>query len=227
MGKDNLLHLGKRLDPRLPVCTCGGLEWVWASTEGQGTVTPCAACASARIIRQFGGEAQTWANWRRRAELEAAAIQLRAWFSGWKAERLWACLLHAPDGKDNFGSGKSHACQATAHEWAGHGMAVRYLVWQEHLEALRAEFDSDGPRSGPVAEFDGLLILDDVGTEKDSEWATEQITGTTGWRYRHHLPTLMTTNLVSERFRARYTRLYSRCHEGIVIPWWAPDWRRR
>jgi DNA replication protein DnaC len=78
-----------------------------------------------------------------------------------------------------------------------------------------------------VAEFDGLLILDDVGTEKDSEWATEQITGTTGWRYRHRLPTLMTTNLVSERFRARYTRLYSRCHEGVVIPWWAPDWRRR
>jgi len=37
----------------------------------------------------------------------------------------------------------------------------------------------------------------------------------------------MTTNLVSERFRARYTRLYSRCHEGVVIPWWAPDWRRR
>lgn len=227
MAKDNLLRLGKRADPKLPACVCGGTGYVRVSDEGQGTVSPCAGCASARIVRQFGGEPQTWENWHQRPELETAVKQLRAWFSGWRVDRLWACLLLAPKAKDNFGSGKSHACQATAHEWASRGFGVRYVVWEEHLERLREQFDNDQARVVPAADFDGLVILDDVGTEKDTDWALEQLTGVTGWRYRHALPTVITTNLDPDHFRDRYPRLYSRCHEGVVIPWWAPDWRRR
>jgi hypothetical protein len=227
MDKSNVMPLGRRLEPSLPGCNCDGTGYVRVTEEGQGIVAPCVGCASRRIVAQFGGEPQTWANWRLRPELENSVVVLRAWFSGWRADRLWACLLHAPDRKDNFGSGKSHACQATAHEWAGHGLAVRYVVWQEHLEALREQFDSEGPRLSSLAEFDGLLILDDLGLEKDSPWTQEQLGAVTDWRYRHKLPTLVTTNLDTKALGARYPRLYSRCHEGVVIPWWAPDWRRR
>ena len=218
-------------DPSLAPCTCeDGFGWSLDGAQGPDglpTMRPCIGCVARNIVRQFGEEPRTWANWQARRELAQAVKQLRTWPAAWRNDRLWACLLHAPNGKDNFGSGKSHACQATAHEFAALGLRVRYAVWDEYLEGLRAQFGEDRPHEAPLAEFDGLLIVDDMGKEKDSAWTQERVGGVTDWRYRHRLPTLMATNLDKQALEQRYPRLYSRCHEGLVIPWWAPDWRRR
>jgi hypothetical protein len=218
----------RRTDPGLPPCGCDGSGWSMTGTgpDGRPTARPCAGCVSARLVRQFG-EARTWATWTERAELRTAVKQLRGWLEHWRADRVWACLLHASSGKANFGTGKSHACQAVAHEWAVEGIRPRYVTVPDYLAGLRADFDSERPSAASLAEFDGLLILDDLGLEKRTEWTQEQLEAVGDWRYRHRLPTLIASNLDKRALDSRYPRLVDRCHEGLVIEWGATSWRRR
>jgi hypothetical protein len=217
-------------DAGLAACTCAdGLGWSLDGApgpDGLPTMRRCIGCVEKNIVRQFGEEPRTWLNWQPRPELELAVEQLRSWPNAWRSDRLWGCLLHAPDEQGNYGAGKSHAAQATAHEFAAMGLMVRYVMWVEYLSGLRSQFGEDGTRATPLAEFDGLLIMDDLGAEQQSAWKQECVKLVTDLRYRRRLPTLIATNLDVPVIEKRYPGLYSRCHEGLVIPWWAPDWRQ-
>ena len=218
-------------DPRLPACVCDGSGWSLTGApgpDGLPTIRRCPGCAAVRLVRQFG-EARTWAQWVPRPELAAAVANLRSFLPRWHSERLWACLLYAQTDKPNFGSGKTHALQALAHEFVERGVGARYIVADRYLENLRARFDGEYSlsASAALAESDGLVVLDDLGLEKPSEWTQEQVESLADWRYRHRLPTLLATNLEKTRLEARYPRLVDRCHEGLVIAWSAPSWRRR
>lgn len=228
MDQMNVVAL-RRADAGLPACTCDGSGWSFDGTpgpDGRPTVRRCQGCASTRVVRQFG-EVRTWGQWKARPELGAAVASLRTFAETWARDRIWACLLHAPNGQANFGTGKTHACQAVAHDFVAQGLGVRYTAVPDHLEALRAAFGDDSIRVSDLAEFDGLVILDDLGLEKCTEWTQEQIEQLGDWRYRHRLPSLIASNLDKRALEARYPRFVDRCHEGLVISWGASSWRRR
>lgn len=210
----------------LPPCEpgCDGTGWYPSCDEhGRECVRPCPACQSRRLVAQFGCEVCTWASWVARPELAAAIEQLRSWRGGHE----WACLLHAGEGQLNRGAGKSHAMQATAHEWAARGVPVRYTAVPDLLERHRAAIGDASVRAPELEEFEGLLLLDDLGVGKATPWTQEILERLADFRRRHHLATLISTNKDLPRVEQEYPRLVDRCFEGLVIEWQAPSWRRR
>jgi hypothetical protein len=214
----------------LPGCTpgCNGTGWYpSADDKGREIVKPCPGCQSRRLVGQFGTEVCTWSNWEYRRELESVVEQLR----GWRGGEEWACLLHAGELRryplGNRGSGKSHAMQATAHEWAQRGRTVRYTAVPDLIEQHREAIGDDSVGVPAVAEFDGLLLLDDLGVGKVTPWVQEILERLADYRRRHLLPTLISTNKDLGRLEGEFPRLVDRCFEGLVIEWQASSWRRR
>lgn len=214
-------------DEKVKGCQCDGTGWiVYDDAEGRGFARRCPACASAVVARQFGGKRMTWDTWLPRPELEAQVRQLRLWRPG----QEWCAVLHdLADGRGNCGSGKTHALQAVAHEWARSAVSVIYRPVPRLLARIRDAIAGDESYSGAVeyyALFDGLLVLDDLGAEKTTEWAEETLESVADTRYRLHLPTAIATNLTVAEMDRRYHRLTDRCHEGLMLPWRATSMRR-
>lgn len=205
-------------------CSCDGSGWTLTEQDGVTVACRCKPCLHARITSMFGGEERTWQTWQPRPALDAAVRRLRAWSPG----GAWCVILHAgEDGAGNLGTGKTHAMQAVAHAWAEeHGIMPLYVVVPEYIEALRRAMDGDDVPIG-VARHDGLLLLDDLGAEKASEWTTEVAENIAAYRHRHSMPTLIATNLNRSQLDVRYPRLADRAHEGLMITWSAPSWRRQ
>lgn len=209
--------------PDLPCLCTDNRGWYYGQdSQGREVVRRCPACQVRAVARPFGGAVKTWALWEPVPQLDAAVSRIRAWRGG----QAWACLLHAEKGRSNFGSGKSHACQAIAHEWATRGVRIRYAVTAEFVDARRRVIDGDA--SPPdIGGFEGLVVLDDLGAESATDFARSVIDGVADARYRRRFPTLITSNLDLVALEQRYPRLVSRAHEGVVVAWSAPDWRRR
>ncbi len=59
-----------------------------------------------------------------------------------------------------------------------------------------------------------LVVLDDLGTEKMTEWASEQLYRVLDGRYDRGLPTIITSNVQSDSLDPR---ILSRYAEGLVV----------
>lgn len=98
-------------------------------------------------------------------------------------------------------------------------LAVRFLVVPSFLDRLRAAnrwSESDDPLP---ALFDAdLIVLDDLGREKVTDWATERLYVLVNERYNRMLPTVVTTNYAaSELVERGYDALISRLMEGAEL----------
>jgi DNA replication protein DnaC len=111
-----------------------------------------------------------------------------------------------------YGVGKTHLAAAIAHERLASGQSVFFSIVPDLLDHLRAAFAPSSEM--PYDElFDkvreaGLLVLDDLGAENATAWATEKLFQIINYRYNYHMPTVVTTNhrLLShmdERIRSR------------------------
>jgi len=131
-----------------------------------------------------------------------------------------------------YGVGKTHLAAAIANEQLSRGAHVFFSIVPDLLDHLRAAF---APSSeSPFDEmFDrvreaGLLVLDDLGAENGTAWATEKLFQLINYRYNFRMPTVITTNhrLLShmdERIRSRLSDLSLARHVAIE----APDYRER
>lgn len=67
-------------------------------------------------------------------------------------------------------------------------------------------------------EYDGIMIIDDLGVEKPTEWVLETFYNLINTRYEHKLPTIFTTNYSVEEIEKRLgDRLASRLVEMCTI----------
>ncbi len=104
--------------------------------------------------------------------------------------------------------GKSHLAQAVCRSWLERNMPARYAKAPDLLVELRAGFDALGEDSYK-AKRDfycrvGLLALDDLGTEKITQWGAEQIQTIIDSRYDNRLPLIITTNRpIDDLFNAK------------------------
>ena len=111
-----------------------------------------------------------------------------------------------------YGVGKTHLAAAIAHERLASGQSVFFSIVPDLLDHLRAAYapSSDMPYDelfDKVREA-GLLVLDDLGAENATAWATEKLFQLINYRYNYRMPTVVTTNhrLLShmdERIRSR------------------------
>lgn len=110
------------------------------------------------------------------------------------------------------GCGKTHLAAAIANQRLEKGSLVLFTTVPDLLDHLRATF---APSSEVVYDqlFSNmreaeLLVLDDLGSEQSSSWASEKLFQLLNYRYNLRFPTVITTNnirlqSVDERIRSR------------------------
>lgn len=96
------------------------------------------------------------------------------------------------------GVGKTHLACSIANELMKNGIPVIYVTLINLLAEIRNSYDLDNN----VSEIEiiklyknvELLIIDDLGKEKPSEWGLEKLFTIINSRYENNLPVIITTN---------------------------------
>ncbi len=93
------------------------------------------------------------------------------------------------------GAGKSHAACALGWRAAELGHGVEFVPAVRMFRLLRPDGDPQA-----YARFAGadLLILDDLGTEKASDWSLSELYSIINDRWLEQMPTIVTTNLTAD-----------------------------
>jgi DNA replication protein DnaC len=128
-----------------------------------------------------------------------------------------------------YGCGKTHLAAAIANRCLSEGKPVLFLNTPDLLDYLRAAFS---PTSGTTynERFEEIrtvpiLILDDLGTESPTNWASEKLYQIINHRFNARLPTVITTN---KDVKDMDPRIGSRLSDvELVTPFniLAPDYR--
>ncbi len=100
------------------------------------------------------------------------------------------------------GCGKTHLAVATVRKLIEKGFDAVFWDFQTLLERIRASYDpetrganKDAYQSALDAE---ILLLDDLGAYRSSEWVEDIVTGIITHRCNHRKPLIATTNLPDE-----------------------------
>jgi DNA replication protein DnaC len=126
------------------------------------------------------------------------------------------------------GTGKTHLALAIGWDWLEQGKTVLYYQVADFLNTLR-----DGFRLEAVDSYSGiisfakncsLLILDDLGTERQTEFATEQLDLVVDYRYINGKPLIITSNLAVAELPPR---IADRLSEGLLIQLRGESYRRK
>lgn len=105
------------------------------------------------------------------------------------------------------GVGKTHTLYALKEYYARKLMKLTVKNFTEYLQSIKATFDESYKKDIlDVYEKDGMSFIayDDIGTEKESEWAGEQVYRLVNYLYENGDPFIFTSNLslkdLSNRF---------------------------
>jgi DNA replication protein DnaC len=130
------------------------------------------------------------------------------------------------------GTGKTHLAAAICREVISrYSTTVEFVSYVQLLADIRAAF-SDNRNIGEIEEKmmkTGLLVIDDLGKEKQSQFSNEMLYKVVNERYKNELPMIITTNWplksLSERLDyAVFSRLIGTCK---VVETSGNDYRMR
>ena len=198
------------------------LKWYQGdvSRNAQGNVTH----SESGIIKKLAGEAQ-----RLKEQSNLGARFLNRTFGNFEVKRdpnaFQQCRAYSEremlfsDKRNGLlifggvGSGKTHLAAAIANAFINRGIPVLFGTYSEHLEKLREEFDSKKREYLSMMKNTPVLVLDDIGKERRSEWTQQIIFDVVNYRYEHLLPTIITTNFDADGLAnwlgsAVWSRLY-------------------
>ena len=114
------------------------------------------------------------------------------------------------------GSGKTHLLEAIGRQFLDQGRTVRYELVAHLLQRLRSSYAiNEESRVMEVCFGADVLLLDDLGLEKPSDWVREQITSLVDERWRNNRLLVVGTNeshtTIEERLGSRISsRLFDR-----------------
>ena len=113
-----------------------------------------------------------------------------------------------------YGTGKTHLAYAIAGELLRRSEPVYAASMPEMLTTIRNGFnDAQGYSAEQrirALRTVSVLVLDDWGTEKGSDWVSETMFSVLNARYNDRLPTVVTTNLSPAELTRKDGRLASR-----------------
>ena len=125
------------------------------------------------------------------------------------------------------GSGKTHLAAAIGNHLTAQGKAVVFAVVPDLLDTLRPGRDGVYHNLLMAYQTAPLLILDDLGVEKGSDWTGEKLYQIVNYRYNHLLPLVVTSNEMPQDVDPRLrSRLFDR-GRTLVFEILAGDYRMR
>ena len=150
-----------------------------------------------------------------------------------EAQRVCRAFADQPSGwivlSGNTGSGKTHLASAIANELTDSETPALMLTVPSLLDRLRATFAPDAPHSFSemynLVERVGVLVLDDLGAQSSTSWATEKLFQLLNERHVRELPTVITTNLALRDFEPRLQSRLGDVHLVNQVRIDAPDYR--
>lgn len=146
------------------------------------------------------------------ARLENCAAEVRETIDGIDPRDGQGLLIYGP-----VGTGKTYLAVATMIHWLRYYQVrdIMFVPMPELLAEIRAGF-ADGARASdllPRAMDCGLLVLDDLGTEKVTDWVRETQYMLINHRYNARLPVLCTTNMPPSRLAVH---IGDRCASRLI-----------
>lgn len=120
----------------------------------------------------------------------------------------------------SVGTGKSFLAAAIANELINQGTPCLMTNFSRIISRVSEKFGGDQKYLDDLNRFD-LLIIDDLGSERDTEFTWEKVMNVIDARYRAGLPLIITTNLtlkdLADPSDIRRQRVFSRLKEMCVF----------
>lgn len=120
----------------------------------------------------------------------------------------------------SVGTGKSFLAAAIANELISQGTPCLMTNFSRIISRISEKFGGDQKYLDNLNRFD-LLIIDDLGAERDSEYMWEKVMDVIDARYRAGLPLIVTTNLnpkdLYDPSDIRRRRVFSRLKEMCIF----------
>lgn len=137
----------------------------------------------------------------------------------------WAFVAFGPPG-----SGKTHIAAAVFLDLLCRGWTGRWYEVSDAIEELKAEFDDEvyEGRTMKALKESQVLVLDELGAERQTEFNAERIAHVLRYRYSREKFTIISTNLDLAQLDAIDPRLSSRLGGREAIQWnftGSEDWR--
>ncbi|MBQ4032069.1 MAG: primosomal protein DnaI [Bacilli bacterium] len=114
----------------------------------------------------------------------------------------------------NFGCGKTYLISALFNELSKKRISTEIVYFPELLRDIKSDFDNFADRIEYLENVD-LLLIDDIGAEKVTEWSRDEILGTIlQKRMNNYKTTFFTSNLNMEELE-RHLRITSYSDDEI------------
>lgn len=220
--------------------TCGGARFVRYGVppddERFGKIVPCPHCHETdnETIQRLGAlaglplptrETHRFPRWQKGPGL-AECYNYALAFANGKRPHCFLTFAGEP------GTGKTHMAIAISWHWLECASGtVAYWQVEALLDTLRQGYSQEkaDELSGTYALLNfvkkcSLLVLDDLGAERSTDWSSAKLDEVVDHRYLHQLPTVVTLNVTPD---ALPPRLADRLFEGKVFVLKTRSHRRR
>lgn len=129
----------------------------------------------------------------------------------------------------DVGTGKSYAAACIANELMDKGIPVVMTSFVKLLSAVRNQDQEEKIIS--LLSTAKLVVFDDLGAERSTDYAIEKVYNIVDSRYRSNLPMIVTTNMTFPEMLnesdLRYSRIYDRIFEVCYpVQWTGYSWRK-
>ena len=181
-----------------------------------------------RRLKATGIQERHLQDWTFASATDTPSVQMaKRYTENWKkvkAENLGLLLW------GDVGTGKSFLAACIANALLEKGVPVLMTNFSKILNQMGAMYSDERYRY--IASFNrfSLLIIDDLGIERNTEYALEQVYAVVDERYKAGLPLIITTNLTISQLRnpedVAHARIYSRVLE-MCTPVHVPGHDRR
>ena len=237
LGEDGLLYCGKCHTPVQCRITFEGKErlmpciWKCQKEERERQEQRMKEEEQLLYVRRLkaaGIQERHLQDWTFASATDTPSIQMaKRYTENWKkvkAENLGLLLW------GDVGTGKSFLAACIANALLEKGVPVLMTNFSKILNQMGAMYSDERYRY--IASFNrfSLLIIDDLGIERNTEYALEQVYAVIDERYKTGLPLIITTNLTISQLRnpedVAHARIYSRVLE-MCTPVHVPGHDRR